>query len=75
MYCQVTKKTLILYHEHELVIQSDKFNCALCNICGHAAVLSIFLFPSVFLLRCLCLYCLSELIVFFESLFFLSRIN
>ena len=29
---------------------------------------------SVCLLQCLCLYCLSEL-VFFESLFFINRIN
>ena len=39
------KKTLILYHRDELVIQSDEFSYLLCNIFGHVAVSRIFLFP------------------------------
>ena len=35
---QMTKKTLILYHGDELVIQSDSFDDPLCNICGHVTV-------------------------------------
>ena len=38
---QMTKKTLILYHGDELVIQSDSFNYLLCNHFGHVAVLRI----------------------------------
>ena len=64
----MSKKTLILYHRDELVIQSDGFSYLLSNIFGHVAVLRIFLCPfesirECLLLWCLCLYCLSELIV------------
>ena len=70
----MTKKTLIPYHGDELVIQSDLY-----NICGHVAVSRIFLCPfesirECLLLRC-CLCFLSELVVFFECLFFICRIK
>ena len=64
----MTKKTLILYHRDELVIQSDEFNYLFCNMFGYGAVSRTFLCPfegirKCLLLRCLCLYCLSELVV------------
>ena len=72
---QMTKKTLILYHRDELVIQSD-----IHNICDHVAVSRMFLLTFEYireclLFRCLCLCCLSELVVFFECLFFICHIN
>ena len=45
---QMTKKTLILYHGDELVIQSDSFSYLLCNIFGHVAVSRIFPFVCCF---------------------------
>ena len=76
----MTKKTLILYHRDELVIQSDSFNYLLCNVFGRVAVSKIFVSPfesirECLLLRCLSPYCLSERVVFFECFCFIFRIK